>query len=134
MFQNVQDVFAARLAILVENEKLEAGEANIAVRAIQVLFEQSDEDLVIALENAMWMDKTVHEVGHPAPHMAPGEPLGMGYVRRDGELVAVDHAGKVVEGVDNDGLTDAEAAAALDEQSTWPQDEFGREIDPGLKR
>lgn len=33
-----------------------------------------------------------------------------------------------------DELSEDEANAALDEQSTWPQDEFGREIDPGLKR
>lgn len=106
MFQNVQDVLAARLAILVENEKLEAGEANIAVRAIKTLAENSDAgELMIALENAMWMDKTVLEVGPP-----------------------------VREGVDNDGLTDAEVEAAMAEQDrpTWPQDSFGREIDPAL--
>jgi len=114
MFQNVQDVLAARLATLVENEKLEAGEANIAVRSIKTLVENTDfDELMEALKNALWMDETVAEVGSP-----------------------------VREGVDNDGLTEAEATEALDEQTTmrvrptgdhkWPQDEFGREIDPDL--
>lgn len=116
MFQNLQDVFAARLAILVENEKLEAGEANIAVIAIRTLVENTDTDeLLNALKDALWMDETAAEVGPPPA--------------------------KIREGVDNDGLTEDEANAALDEQhtctnecppATWPQDEFGREIDPAL--
>lgn len=131
MFQNVQDVLAARLAILVENEQLEAGEANIAVRAIKTLVENSDAgELMIALENAMWMDKTVLEVGSPV-HPAPSEPLG--------EIWIGDGTGglrKIREGEENDGLTDAEVEAAMAEQDrpTWPQDDFGREIDPGLMR
>lgn len=102
MFQNVQDVLNARLAIAHEREQLEAGEVKIAQHALTVIFDGGDE-LMTALENAMWMDKTVHEVGHPT------NPRRQARIQRISQ-------GKLVEGVDNDGLTDAEATAALDER------------------
>lgn len=127
-------VLTVRLAMAVERGEITATEATDATETLAKLFAAEDPtDILTALENAIWMDKTVHEVGHPAPHMAPGEPLGIGYVYRDGKLVAVDHATgdridteleapsvkrtrPVREGVDNDGLNDAEATEALDEQ------------------
>lgn len=105
-FENVKDVLGARLVMLVERGDLEPVEVVTAKIALMKVFRDGDADLMNALKNALWLDETVAEVGPPP----------------------------VREGIDNDGLTDAEATAALDEQATWPQDEFGREIDPGLKR
>lgn len=86
-FENVKDVLGARLVMLVERDELEPGEALIAKTALAKLFADGDADLMTALENAMWMDNTIAEVGPPP----------------------------VREGIDNDGLTDTEATAALDE-------------------
>lgn len=122
-FENVKDVLGARLVMLLEREELEPGEVMIAKTALMQVFRDGGAELMTALENAMWMDKTIAEdEQQPSAYAAAGDKAWAAHVQ----------SRKVREGVDNDGLTDAEATAALDEQTTWPQDEFGREIDPAL--
>lgn len=83
---NVLDVINVRLDQAVKDERLEAGMAEIAKHSMKVIFEHDTESLLDVLESAIWGDKTDYELNRPDR-----------------------------EGVDNDGLTDAEATEALDE-------------------
>ena len=75
----ILDVLGARLDMAVEREQLEAGEAKIAKHALSVIFSTTDPtEILTAIENATWMDKTVHE-----------DTLGLYYYR----VVRLDAAG-----------------------------------------
>ena len=96
----ILDVLNARIYMRAEAGEISTNDMLVAQRVLGVIFAVEDPtEILTAIENATWMDKTVHEVGHPAP------VSGVGHA-----------AAHPIEGVD-----------------TWPQDEFGREIDPGLK-
>lgn len=60
-FENVKDVLGARLVMLVERGELEPGEVVTAKTALMQVFRDGGAELMTALENAMWMDKTIAE-------------------------------------------------------------------------
>lgn len=120
--QQILDTVRRTLEALVAGEKVETGEASITMATLAVAFAE-DPALAERIENAIFMvslsegEPTEAEVGAMLDEQAP--PAYRPAPNRNRPRVS---QGKLVEGVDNDGLTDVEATAALDEQHACTAD------------